>query len=277
MRCHAAGHSRVHRQRNRLGLFMRHTRIPHALNFRDGIECSTRHCFSRIGIAYSISRALKSFQRPLQSLRAIGATLATSLCLATAIAAQPATPAYNPPPMAGTAAAALDAFERHLAATSGQPLTLTLSGTPRKLVFYAPFSIVWLLDEAGDAVKATARLTRSRGQLYLDPGHTIHLVSLTRATGSPVDALASGAQHPIAAFHDRFLTRPLARPVAGLAAGSRFLTGDSAPGGIVWHPDASVVAFWQSLGDHIVIRHGTGPSDRIHWREIDTALKGREG
>ena len=238
------------------------------------IEGGRPHNSLRLRLPVGNISALRALR---QSLRAIGATLATSLCLATAIAAQPATPAYNPPPMAGTAAAALDAFERHLAATSGQPLTLTLSGTPRKLVFYAPFSIVWLLDEAGDAVKATARLTRSRGQLYLDPGHTIHLVSLTRAPGSTTDTPASGAQHPIAAFHDRFLTRPLARPVAGLAAGSRFLTGDSAPGGIVWHPDASGIAFWQSLGDHIVIRHGTGPSERIHWREIDTALKGREG
>ena len=189
-------------------------------------------------------------------------------------------------PQPGSPEAALDVFERQLSAASGQVIPLALSGTDHKVVFYAPFSILWLLDETGSAVAATARLTRTRNQLYLDLGDTVQLVDLTApgtsTTGSATGTMAQAARHPIALFHDRLLAQPLARPVAGLAAGSRFLAWNSTNGGIVQPPqsDAAQITgpvLWRSLGDHIVIQHGTGPAAPIPWHEIDAALKGRDG
>jgi len=213
-----------------------------------------------------------------QSLRTAIAALATSLCLAFSATAQPATPTYDPPPPPGSPEAALDTFERRLAASHGQLLTLTLSGRERKVVFYAPFSAVWLLDETGDGVDSTARLTRTRDHLYLDRGNTIQLVSVQGSTQSS----ASKARHPLATFHDRLLSQPLARSIAGLPAGSRFVTRHAEPGGLVLHPgDAALqpagATLWRSLGDHIVIQHGTGQPEPLHWRDVDAALKGTEG
>ena len=205
---------------------------------------------------------------------------AAVLAVTASVLASAALPQALPQP--GSPEAALDVFERRLSAASGQVIPLALSGTDHKVVFYAPFSILWLLDETGGAVEATARLTRTRDQLNLDRGDTVQLVDLTAPGKSTTGSATPGAQHPIAAFHDRLLAQPLARPVAGLAAGSRFLAWNSTNGGIVQPPESDAAritgpVLWRSLGDHIVIQHGSGQSETLRWTLVDKALKGRDG
>ena len=263
------------------GLRLFKPRVLKTLGFRDGIVGRVCHDHSLAGVPFSINplRAL------CQCLRVSAATLAATLCLAQAAQAQTSlqSPAFNPPPAAGTSEALLDGFERRLMQTSGQLITLNLSGTSEYGVFYAPFSILWLLDGTTGAVRGAGRVTRTRDHLYLTRDEITLLAGPEMP--APIDAHAPGTdapQHPIASFHDRLLSQPLAEPLADLPAGSRFETEASGePGGTVTLPGAGDTeaiparALWRSLGDHIVITRGDGRSETLHWRAVDAALKGK--
>ena len=264
-----------------LRLFKPH--IPKALGFRDGIVGRVCHDHSLAGVPFCIN----PLRGLCQCLRVSAATLVATLCLAQAAQAQTTdqSPAFNPPPAAGTSEALLDGFERRLMQTRGQLITLNLSGTSEYGVFYAPFSILWLLEGTTGAVRGAGRVTRTRDHLYLTRDEITLLAGPEMPT--PIDAHAPGTdapQHPIASFHDRLLSQPLAEPLADLPAGSRFETEASGePGGTVTLPGAGDTeaiparALWRSLGDHIVITRGDGRSETLHWRAVDAALKGNAG
>ena len=105
---------------------------------------------------------------------------------------------------------------------------------------------------------------RTENHLYLDWGGHLLLAEIT------VPPLVESSRHLLALFHDRLLSRPLARSIAFLPKGTRFVrySGQSG-GGIVHYPNNSpnTSALWRSLGDHIVITRGDGsrPHQKMLW------------
>ena len=156
--------------------------------------------------------------------------------------------------------------------TAGHAVTVTLAGRPEQAVFYAPLSVFWLLDATAPepTVQDTVHLTRSENRIFATRNGVTLLVGPEMLTQ---DSPGSDAvQHPLARFHDRLLSVPLARPLAGLPAGSRF-----DPGGTLRQPGATRAGLWESHGDHIVITRSDGRSETFHWSTLDAALKGNAG
>ena len=216
--------------------------------------------------------AIHGLRQPFHAALAASLTL---LCLAGAAQAQTVsnTVAYGPPPTAGTPEALLDTLERRLVRASGRIVTLRLSGNALTGIFYAPLGIFWQLDKTSGTVRGAALMTRTRDQLYLDRDGRILLAT------PDIRVRDDDAYHPLARFHDRLLTRPLARPIADLPAGSRFERyAGQAGGGVVrlpqaWTPVAVPASpLWRSLGDHIAVTRDDGSTALLHWRDLETAL-----
>ena len=90
------------------------------------------------------------------------------------------------------------------------------------------------------------------------------------------DVIETGRAQPLGRFHDRLLTLPLARPIAGLPAGARFeAPAGSSRMGLVRIPGdtGGIATLWQSLGNHIVITKPDGQTSTLRWQELDAALK----
>ena len=162
-------------------------------------------------------------------------------------------------------------------------LHLAGSDDPIPAVFHAPLSSLWLLGEPADntepEVLSTARLERNVADG--DAGLFViwDQIGLTTLIGPGLlpNITSTGQPHPLAIFHNRLLTLPLARPVAGLPEGTRFEApvGGSTTGLVRIPGDASGIAMlWQSLGDHIVITKPDGQTSTLRWQELDAALTG---
>ena len=164
---------------------------------------------------------------------------------------------------------------------SGLPLEMRgpHDGRVRQYVFYAPLATVWHLAGSGTEVRRAGRVRA----VVTERGHFAgvlwgkgDIASLGWPEPLP-DIVPSGdTPHPLAAFHDRLLSMPIAVPLGNLPAGSRFVPmAASGPGGIVERPDAPArVTLWESLGDWIAVTHPDGARTVHGWREVDAALEG---
>ena len=205
-------------------------------------------------------------------IRTCAIAYSAALCLATTAQAQTFSKpvALTPQPASDSSVAALDTLEHQLVQASGRTITLWVNGLDLTGVFYAPLSLFWQVDEATDVVNGQARITRTADQIYLDWGGRLLLAEIT------ITPLEDNGRHPLAVFHDRLLSRPLAHPVGTLPAGTRFsrYAGQSG-GGIVDYPgdspDASEI--WRSLGDHIVVTRRDGSTNLLPWADLDAALR----
>ena len=161
----------------------------------------------------------------------------------------------------------------------------TADPAPGHAVFYAPLSVIWLLDGSGDTTRVRAAgAMRLGGDTSGPPFVVTHWDDGTRTTFTFPDSLpsllaVSATPHPLARFHDRLLARPLARPIADLPAGGRFERyAGQAGGGVVrlpqaWTPVAVPASpLWRSLGDHIAVTRDDGSTALLHWRDLETAL-----
>ena len=164
----------------------------------------------------------------------------------------------------------LDSAESALVESGGVPLRL--DGRPA--VFHAPLSAVWVFAEGGP----DAPLLRS-GDIHRGGSGAEGFMAIvwddggiTTYNGSRLPSLVvtEGSPHPLAVFHDRLLSQALARPLAGLPAGSRFLRGGtvSVPGG------DETLTVWRSLGDFLKITPPGGRERTLPWRAVDAALEG---
>ncbi|MDE0715646.1 MAG: hypothetical protein OXI10_12400 [Gammaproteobacteria bacterium] len=161
----------------------------------------------------------------------------------------------------------------------------TADPAPGHAVFYAPLSVISLLDGSGDTTRVRAAgVMRLGGDTSGPPFVVTDWDDGTRTTFTFPDSLpsllaVSATPHPLARFHDRLLARPLARPIADLPAGGRFERyAGQAGGGVVrlpqaWTPVAVPASpLWRSLGDHIAVTRDDGSTALLHWRDLETAL-----
>jgi len=187
----------------------------------------------------------------------------------------PGLPASSrPPPGAGTAAARLENLERQLVLRSGQRLILEWSGQDFEGVFYAPFSTLWLTDKA-HTVWAVLRLHRDGDYVRIDTDGRTTFVRPEMLAVAGTTPGTSVAIHPLAAFHDRLLQRPLVRDLAAVPAGSQFLPplpGSSS--GIVQPPTevSPTAILWTSSGDVLHITGPDGVRESVDWRVVNAAL-----
>ena len=199
-------------------------------------------------------------------------------------------------PAGASAAAArawLDGVETRLVAASGRAVRLVPPPGHEDsfdvdegpvFVFHAPLSTVWILDAATVAEAAEARVVDTATLRREESANGGSLRVLWR-DGPAADFdwplplpefRVAGERHPLAKFHDRLLSRPLARSFAGLPEGSRFFpVVTSGPGGVVERTDGpSRATLWESLGDYIAITHPDGTRTVHGWRDMDAALEG---
>ena len=187
-------------------------------------------------------------------------------------------------PGPGSPEAWLEGIERRLVGLSGLPLEVRPApeAEVRHYVFYAPLAAAWRLAGPGTEVSRAGRVravVTERGHFAAVFWETGEITSLEWPAELPEISPAGNGPHPLAAFHDRLLSKPLARSFAGLPAGSRFVpVVASGPGGTVERPDSPAQAtLWESLGDLIAITHPDGPRTMHGWRELDAALEGGGG
>ena len=194
---------------------------------------------------------------------------------------------------ASAARAWLDGVETRLVAASGRAARLVpppghedafdVEDGP-VFVFHAPLSTVWILDAATVAGAAEAGVVDTATLRREENANGASLRVLWR-DGPAADFdwplplpefHVAGERHPLAKFHDRLLSRPLARSFAGLPEGSRFVpVVTSGPGGVVNRPDVpSRATLWESLGDRIAITHPDGTGTVHGWRDVDAVLEG---
>ena len=175
----------------------------------------------------------------------------------------------------------IDRLERALAGLSGRVLALppgAFGDRPREpvhAVLHAPTSSVWILAGPEPGAEVVRSGTVHRGGTVDGGWVTVTwddggLYTLT----APVDVPAAGGVHPLARLHDRLVSAPLARPVGGLPAGSRFHAA-----GTVGLPrgGSGTATLWASLGDHIVVTHPDGTAVTLHWSGIAEALPAEGG
>ena len=216
----------------------------------------------------------------------------TALALALPLSAHTA-PADAQAPVA---AHWLDALETRLVGLSGAALEVRRSADPTpdgsapplvpplitsaRFIFYAPLAALWELDATTDparaGVLASATLRREGAgdaavvQVLWDDGA---VTGITRPRAAP-DFIVHVPRHLLATAHDRLLTRPLTRPLAGLPVGTRF-----DPDGIVRPPETAdtsltpgPVILWHSRGDHVLIHLADGTSVALGLDEIIAAM-----
>ena len=196
------------------------------------------------------------------------------------------TASYSPPPTQGTPEARLEHFERGLLAHQGRAMVLSEGTTETHAVFYAPLGVLWMLEGGANATRV-----RRTGAMRIDDGTSgtpfavtewengAH-ITLAWPTALPEITAVSTARHPLAAFHDRLLTHPLAWSVADLPVGSRFVAhAGRSGGGTLRLPGtgSATPTLWRSLGDRIVIIRGDGYTDTLPWRALDAALTANKG
>ena len=206
--------------------------------------------------------------------RRAAAALAIAASFATA---SPACAASGP----GASEAWLHDMERRLVGLSGLPIEVRApsDGRIRRYVIYAPLATAWRLSESGTDVRRTGSVravATERGRFLAVFWGNGEIASLGWPDPLPEIVPMGGAPHPLAEFHDRLLSRPLAAALGDLPAGSRFVpVVTSGPGGVVERPDSPArVTLWESLGDLIAIAHPDGVRTVHGWREVDAALEG---
>ena len=205
---------------------------------------------------------------------------AAALALAALAGAAPA--AARPGP--GSPEAWLEDVERRLVGLSGLPLEVRPSpdAEAARYVFYAPLATAWELAGPGTEVRRAGKvqaIVTERGHFAAVFWERGEITSLGWPQQLPEIVPGGNGRHPLATFHDRLLSMPLATAFAGLPAGSRFVpVVASGPGGIVERPESRERAtLWESLGDLIAITHPDGSLTMHGWREVDAALKGGDG
>ena len=143
------------------------------------------------------------------------------------------------------------------------------------MVPYEPLSALWILNGRPDSPVARA------GRVSAQRSATSAAVTVRWEDGTesaviwpelPPEIARIGDVHPVARFHDRLLALPLARGIAGIPAGARFL----ADGTVAWPAGVHPVSLsWRSLGDAVEITDASGHTDELAWTELDAALPGR--
>ena len=217
---------------------------------------------------------------------ALLAALATTMLVASTAGAVGA-------PRPATAQAWLDGVEARLVAASGRAARLVpppghedafdVDDGP-VFVVHAPLSTVWILDAetVADAGKAGVVDTATLRREESGNGGSLRVIWRDGPAADfewplPLPEFRVAAErHPLAAFHDRLLSRSLAAPLGDVPPGSRFVpVVTSGPGGIVERPDSPTrVTLWESLGDRIAVTHPDGVRTVHGWRQVDAALEG---
>ena len=198
-----------------------------------------------------------------------------------ALAALAGAAAAAAPPGPGSPEAWLEDVERRLVGLSGLPFEVRPSPDAKaaRYVFYAPLATAWQLAGPGTKVRRAGKvqaIVTERGHFAAVFWERGEITSLEWPAQLPEIVPGGNGPHPLAAFHDRLLSMPLATAFAGLPAGSRFVpVVASGPGGIVQRPEnLERATLWESLGDLIVVTHPDGTQTLHGWREVDAALEG---
>ena len=192
-----------------------------------------------------------------------------------------------------TARAWLDGVEARLVAASGRAARLVPPPSHEDafdvedgpvFVVHAPLSTVWILDAetVADAGKARVVDTATLRREETGNGGSLRVIWRDGPAADfdwplPLPEFrVADEHHPLAAFHDRLLSKALASPLGNLPADSRFVpVVTSGPGGIVERPDSPArVTLWESFGDRISVTHPDGVRTVHGWREVDAALEG---
>jgi len=206
-------------------------------------------------------------------------------------------PSIAPSTVPSSPRAWLDGVERLLAGVSGRAARLVPPAGMEDgfespvFVFFAPLSTVWILDAetVGDAAASEVTDTAALLREETGEGGRLHVLWRRGPTATlewplPLPELRAAPEtHPLAALHGRLLSAPLASPLGGLPAGSRFTAvAAGGPGGIVGRPAGAAdgrerATLWESFGDHIAVTHPDGSVTLHGRRAMDAALRGGGG
>ncbi len=277
-----AGDTGMDRQRDGFGLRLFKACITQALDLGNRVKGGFGHGGFRLqGLWVRPGGLCPDFQ-PARRWRRGSTAVVTAAVLATASFAQAA---QEPQ-------AWLDAMETRLVEASGHAIAMP-GDPPVVFVFHGGLSTLWMLDATDLAEADTARVTATatvlrddgtdpkggqdtgaaetaRAPLFRALWRDGSMTEVTRPT--PALTVAPG-RHPLARAYDRLLAEPLARPVAGLVAGSRFGVD-----GLVRRPDTSAkpggAIFWQSQGERITLEMGDGTLVGVALETLVQALQG---
>ena len=209
---------------------------------------------------------------------ALSAALAATMPLASAAGAAGAAGA-------STARAWLDGVEARLVEASGRAARLVPPPCHEDaFVVHAPLSAVWILDAetVADAGKVRGVDTAILRREETGNGGSLRVIWRDGPAADfdwplPLPEFrVAGERHPLAAFHDRLLSGPLAAALGNVPRGSRFVpVVAGGPGGILERSDSpSRATLWESLGDRIAVTHPDGVRTVHGWREVDAVLEG---
>ena len=185
----------------------------------------------------------------------------------------------------------LDNIEQRLVALSGYPIQVRSESGDESVselhgtyaVFYAPLSVIWLLDDVQED-QSSADWNIVSGQILREDTPDGGIIRFEWHDGidfeyrwpEPFPELRAGRErHILAIKHDRLLASELARPVAGLPVGSRFDTD----GVVRPHSDQSdeaSVTFWRSEGTAIRLHRSDGTLELVDIDDLLLALEPEE-
>ncbi len=289
-----AGHTGMDGERDGFGLRLFKARIAQALDLGNRVKGGLGHGGFRLqGLRGRLGGLCPDFQPAQRWLRGSIAVVTAAVLATASFAREPQ--------------AWLDAVETCLVEASGHAIAIP-GDPPVVFVFHGALSTLWMLDtgdltEADDArVIATGTVLRddgsgAKGDRDTDSGETagapgfrvlwrdgsvtgIARPAVERASMHAETSVIAGrvvtiapGRHPLARAYDRLISEPLARPVAGLAAGSRFGTdGLVRPPDLPHQPHGAI--FWQSHGERITLEMKDGTLVGVTLEALVQALHG---